>query len=418
MKKTVIILSILLLSLSLFSANAYVLNSISRTVSKIDLETGQINNSFASCGLYSNKLLITADFGYVVNSGDNNVQKFNLDSGATLATIQLENSSNPYDIVSQGNYAYVSGLFTNKVYKINLTTDQVEASCTVGTAPEGLCILDNKLFVANTGVVYPNYNPGTVSVIDLETFTEQSVIPVHLDPQYLVTTPDSMIHVVCTGNYSTESGKIDVIDKGSLTVVNTVNLGGSPANIAYVGNGNIYLGDGMGMGVYAYNYSTLEIIHGTANPLGTGGAGVYGTSDKLMILSSDYVNNSHLYVYDFNESLLHDYAVAVGAVDVKVYTPVSNQDDVAQPQTNINAYPNPFAGNVIVSCSKSGTKQISKVDIYNIKGCKVNTLVLNQSAKQWNGKDTFGKNCPTGIYFLKAQSKDNKAIVKKVTLIR
>lgn len=83
------------------------------------------------------------------------------------------------------NFAYVTGLFTNKLYKVSLTTNQVVAEVLVGIGPEGMCIAGNTLYVANTGN-YPNYSPSTVSVIDLNTFAVAASIPVEMNAQIVL----------------------------------------------------------------------------------------------------------------------------------------------------------------------------------------------------------------------------------------
>ena len=187
----VIGLTLLLTSVSLFADNLFVLNSISQTISSIDLTSQLVNNTFSTTGSYANKLAIKGNLGYVVNSGDNAIGVINLESGSLIRQIQLENSSNPYDILINNNFAYVTGLFTNKVYKINLTTNLVEGSCAVGTAPEGMLIFNNKLYVANCYLVYPNYEDASLSVIDLSSFTVATTIPVAKDPQCFALSPDN-----------------------------------------------------------------------------------------------------------------------------------------------------------------------------------------------------------------------------------
>lgn len=92
-------------------------------------------------------------------------------------------------------YAYVSsyvgrvggGSVLGSVYKIDTLSLEVKGRCTVGYQPDELCVFEGKLYVANSG----GYNPltseslgydHTVSVIDLETFTEERKIEVAPNP--------------------------------------------------------------------------------------------------------------------------------------------------------------------------------------------------------------------------------------------
>ena len=85
-------------------------------------------------------------------------------------------------------YAYVSSYVgpvnvsqdapLGQVYKIDTLTLQTVAKVTVGYQPEELAVIGDKLYVANSGgYMVPDYDH-TVSVIDLNTFTEERKIDV------------------------------------------------------------------------------------------------------------------------------------------------------------------------------------------------------------------------------------------------
>ena len=85
-------------------------------------------------------------------------------------------------------YAYVSSYVgpvnvsqdapLGQVYKIDTLTLRTVAKVTVGYQPEELAVIDDKLYVANSGgYMVPDYDH-TVSVIDLNTFTEERKIDV------------------------------------------------------------------------------------------------------------------------------------------------------------------------------------------------------------------------------------------------
>ena len=85
-------------------------------------------------------------------------------------------------------YAYVSSYVgpvnvsqdapLGQVYKIDTLTLRTVAQVTVGYQPEELAVIGDKLYVANSGgYMVPDYDH-TVSVIDLNTFTEERKIDV------------------------------------------------------------------------------------------------------------------------------------------------------------------------------------------------------------------------------------------------
>ena len=89
--------------------------------------------------------------------------------------IELET---PRSIISDENYLYISSygsaiwggpLMAGKVFRINLK-DYSYTSIGVGYQPEGMVVLDGKLYVANSGG-YNEEKDNRIDVIDLESFT-------------------------------------------------------------------------------------------------------------------------------------------------------------------------------------------------------------------------------------------------------
>ncbi|MDP8267185.1 MAG: FlgD immunoglobulin-like domain containing protein, partial [Candidatus Tenebribacter davisii] len=85
-------------------------------------------------------------------------------------------------------------------------------------------------------------------------------------------------------------------------------------------------------------------------------------------------------------------------------------------------YPNPFNPTTTISFSIAQTSSYVTLNIYNIKGQKVKSLLnekLDACTHQvmWDGKDENGKSATSGIYFYKLQtesfSKTNKMLMVK-----
>ncbi|MBT3169617.1 MAG: T9SS type A sorting domain-containing protein [Candidatus Cloacimonetes bacterium] len=421
MKKIFLLVIFGVVSLAWGSA-AFVVNSNSQTLSKIDVETGVVDNAFAVIGLYANRVVVDDDFAYVVNSGDNAIQKINLETGGTVANIAMPAYSNPYDMIIENGFGYVTGLFSASVSKINLATDEVVASVTVESSPEGMAIANGNLYVANTNLVWPNYGQGTISVVNLATFEVTTTINVEMNPQAMVVVDDK-IHVVCTGDYDVNIGKVCVIDVTSNTVENTLEIGGTPANITLAPNGNVYLGDGMGMGVYAYHSETLEITHSAENMFAVGGASIATTEDKIAVVDAgDWVSNSMVRIYAMNEEFITEYEVAVGAVHIAFDTENSSTDNYALEVMNykLNNYPNPFNPSTTISFSlTTNLHEKARIEIFNIKGQKVKTLsnlqITNSTNQQiiWNAN-----NFASGVYFYKLVVDDKTVDTKKMILLK
>ena len=80
----------------------------------------------------------------------------------------------------------------------------VDAKVAVGRNPEQLCEYGGRLFVANSGGLGYNSELGydhTVSVVDVETFTEIAKIDVALNPANILVADNGFIYLVSFGDY-------------------------------------------------------------------------------------------------------------------------------------------------------------------------------------------------------------------------
>lgn len=417
-----ILITLMLLSVSFLSAEIFILNTISQTISNLNPGTETINNSFAVTGLFPNKLATTENYIYVTNSGDNNVGKIDVVTGSILGTIQLESSSNPYDILIHAGYAYVTGLLSNKVYKIDLDTDTVVTELEVGIAPTGMTLHDNRLYVANSGVQYPHYFPGELSVIDLHEFTLLTTLAVPINPQSMIIDNNDLLHLVSTGDYESETGKISIIDTGTLEIIDTLHLTIFPTKSILTPQNRVYVADAFGGGLFAYDLPGFEIVHDcdALFPYAASALAVY--QDWLIIADAgDFNSNSVIRFFDFSEQLFDSYHAAIGAVDiVTLPQPTNVSDDLIVTPLLIEAFPNPFSDNMQIRINSDSRVTLSDLtlEVYNLKGQVIMRSELKGGSIFWNGRDSFGKLTPSGIYLLKISDGNNLIDTKKVTLIR
>ena len=139
------------------------------------------------------------------------------------------------------------------------------------------------------------------------------------------------------------------------------------------------------------------------------GLSAYKTlSDSLLfILSTEYGNGKKLY---FAKGKVSDFT--------------SEQNDLMpqKKQFLLSCYPNPFNPDTTIEFYLPQNDFVN-IDIYNIKGQKVNSLIRNQYLETGNhrvsfvGKDNFNKDLASGIYFVKFKS-ENHRFVSKVLLIK
>jgi len=405
-KRLLLLLLLAILSRILPADEIFVVNSESRTLSKIDLISGAVNNSFTQLGLTPNLLCMEQDWIYVVLSGANSIQMINRITGTTARTIFIASSVNPWDVVKEGDYLYVSGLFTDKVYKISLQSYSVVAQLSVGVSPEGLAVHGNKLYVCNTGGYASGYANSSVSVIDLDSFSVIKTIPVWTNPQALQVYEDQ-IHVVCTGNWSSVSGAVDIIDTTIDERTDRILVGGNPWSIWISPTGIGYLGEGLNSGVYHFDANTLSLINGSTNPLSPGAIMVHGSSDAIALLSANWGQNGVVYLRNTDWSPVSQYTVALVPTDLWYYQIDVETNDELMPLAQVQLYPNPVCRNGFITL-KSDITRNETINIYNLKGRKV----FSGSVQRGENRISLPQaGIGSGLYFYKLKNTVGKLVV-------
>jgi hypothetical protein len=395
------LLFLLFLWANLSSAIIYVVNSESRTISRIDTATDIVQNNFAQLGIIPNKVIVDDNFLWSVNSGDNALQKISRQTGTTLANILIESGCNPWDAVQHEGYMYVTGLFTDKVYKVNLSTNTVYGFVNVGISPEALCVYNGVLFVTNTGGYQNNYANSSVSVIDLNSFQLITTIPVSPNPQYIIES-EGLIHVSCTGNWVSTMGAVCVIDPIALQMTQTINLGGSLGNI-WVKGLQAFVSDAGGYNLYSYNADDYSIINGSSNPLSPGGSVIWGDNDLIALLYPNWGNSGKVKILHPDLTFWKEYTVGMTPTDLKFWMETSSLTTESQPNPiKVTVFPNPAQMNSEITFV-TGKAVSGKLSIYNIKGQQILSQDFTHSKAQVLAQDII-KQYGSGQYLYKITS--------------
>lgn len=213
----------------LYTRNLY--NQVNPQITK---GLGDVANDI---GLYGNKL-------YVVVNLSNKVEVLEVKTGKRLGQVDLINGR--YVTFANGK-AYVSA-YVGKVYdpnspngvvaEIDTTALSITRMVTVGRQPEELAVVNNKLYVANSGGYSPNNYERTVSVVDLNTFTETKRIDVAINLHRLKADKYGDLYVTSRGDYYNVPSKLLVVDTQTEKVKRTFDLAASNLaiddDVAYV----------------------------------------------------------------------------------------------------------------------------------------------------------------------------------------
>lgn len=255
------------------SRSLYVSMGLDDGISRVDLRDHTVYPNIIPVDDMPNQIMIKGDTAYVVCSGDDDICVIDLGQEEVISRIYCISGSNPwYMVIYQDSLIYVSNFNLHSVSKISLATGALLDEIAVGMSPEGMFLLNDKLYVANTGwddTLYI-YHPGSVSVVDLTGDTVMATIPTSLNPQYLDIDPQGEVNVVCTGDWGSTFGWVYVIDPQTDTPVDSMYTGGSPGHIRVgkSGIGHLAAGGWWTEGyIYTVNTLTEEVLHGSDNPI-------------------------------------------------------------------------------------------------------------------------------------------------------
>jgi len=268
----------------------YVLNSGGQSISVVDLLDNTVYNNVATVGTWPNQLIYKDGKLYCVNTGSNNIQIFDVDDfAAAPEVIDLGSGHNPQNMVFvDDNIAYVSCSLSESVLKVNVSNKTVLAEIDAGIGCTGIALSEDKIYASNTAydATTWGYGQGTVTVINTSNDAVSKTINVEMNPFGIGTAPDGKVHVVCTGDYWSTWGKIQVIDPATDTIVSTIEIGGSPGNLSFSEADNLAFLTVWGSGCLTYDTETLAPVNGTDNYfLGKGGSGAAADKDGNIFVS-------------------------------------------------------------------------------------------------------------------------------------
>ncbi|MCT4622188.1 MAG: glutaminyl-peptide cyclotransferase [Schleiferiaceae bacterium] len=238
---------------------------------------------------------------------------------------QISGISQPRYMVTEGNMGYVSDWADNEVKVIDLTSNTVVNSVKVGEDPENMVIHNGKLYVANNGgsIWAPALPDSTVSIIDLNTLTEENRIHLAHAPQSLQIDANGDLWVLCAGfsdwaNPSSDTeGKLFKIDVNTLTKEEFVftDLSVHPARLMINGaKDKLFFTSGLyGGELYQMNISDNALPANSFISDIFYGLGVHPTTNEIYRgYSAAFDQNGHVYRYDANGAMIDSVGAGIG----------------------------------------------------------------------------------------------------------
>ena len=212
-------------------------------------EMGDVGNDIE---IYGGKL-------YAVINCSNKVEVMDKYTAQRVGQIDIPNCRY---ISFHDGYAYVTSyagpVQLNQTYeqlgyvaKVDTATLQIVARCLVGFQPDELEVVNNKIYVANSGgYMFPNYE-NTISVIDINTFSEIKRIEVQVNLHRLRADKYGNLWVTSRGDYYYVPSRLFCIDTRTDEVIKELDIAVS----------NFHL-DGDSLYVYSaeWNYISMNNI--------------------------------------------------------------------------------------------------------------------------------------------------------------
>lgn len=188
---------------------------------------GDVGNAM---GIYGSKL-------YVVVNGSNKVEVLDADTGKRIKQIDIDN---PRCLTFYKGKAYLSsylggvGNASNPngiVAEIDTTSLKITRRVEVGRQPEELVAYNDKIYVANSGGYSPPNYESTISVIDVNAFTETKRIEVAINLHRLKIDSEGDLYVTSRGDYYETPSRLLVVDTKTETVKKSFDIGVSNLTI-------------------------------------------------------------------------------------------------------------------------------------------------------------------------------------------
>ncbi len=310
-----------------FTKGVYILNegNFTRGNSTLSFFLPDSNKVFADVfrtangrdlGDTGNDIVVHGAHAYIVVNFSDKVEVISTNDHSSIATIPFLQGANPYKISIAPNLqkAYVTNLFQASVSVFDrITFEFLTEKIDVGENPQGVAFANGKVYVCNSG-----FGSGrSVSVIDASTDQVLKTITLSDGPANIGLDSDGSVWIVCSGDYGDFAdptddtpGKLFALNPTTDEVVDSIEVGGHPGEIAFSNDGYVYVvGE---LGIIKVDTRTVEIV---ANPFIAGSfytVAVDGITNEIYVADAkDFVQNGVVRVYSPSGVALNEFEVGI-----------------------------------------------------------------------------------------------------------
>ena len=322
--------ALILLSLVSVSSSAnelIVVNGTAETLSRIDLETGQVDNDFIQLGLVPNQVICRDNFAYVINSTSADLYIIALENDSLIAEIDLGSGTNPwYGAFIDDSLMLVTNFVANTLSKVDTKNHVLLESCPIGLRPQGILVSENSSFITlnEFDPSDTTYGQGRLAKWDNSGDSILAQVDIGKNPQDLALDSDGELYVLCSGNYVDIPAYIYVVDSTNLTVVDSfycASVANTPNDIAVVSGYSGFLAGGGWFGngqVFTFDAHSNQMLHDENNPLltSTGVISVVPATDSTIFTANFYAD--YITELDSAGTIYNAYPVGDGPLSMAV----------------------------------------------------------------------------------------------------
>lgn len=307
-------------------------NQNNSTLAKYDIETGSIIKNFfrevnmRGLGDVGNDMIKYGSKLYIVMNVSGTIEIADASTGKSIRQISMKmedgSSKQPRQLIAHEGKVYVTS-FDDTVTRIDTVSLDIDGTVKVGLDPDGIEIINNKIYVANSGGLnfLDGYN-NTLSIIDISSFTVEKEIEVAVNPTNIGKDNRGNIYISALGNYTDIGASFQKITTdGRVTTIEEITSPGKFVifeNRAYIIQGSY----GNPYSVLVYDCLTEQVISDNFITDGTEVGIIHGIdvnkeTGDVIIMETDYQTPGTVYCFTKEGKLKYKIA-AIGLIPTAV----------------------------------------------------------------------------------------------------
>ena len=275
---------------------------------------GDTANDFEAYSVGGNDYIIIA---VDISSQVEIIERYTLKTVAQFPLFDGANAREPRKVLVDGTRAFVCN-FDGTVAVIDLITNTLITLVEVGANPDAMVLVEDRLYVANSGgLLYPEYD-STMTVINTSTLEVETTFETRINASGMVLDQEGEIYLISRGNYDDIPNALLRIDTETNTVLTSTEMEISAMTL--VGDW-IYFYKNDEAGIFRYNTLTEMIDPAKIVDLSTYetffGWHYDAKSEKFYgVDANGYVNSSTIHVYSQAGTLLNSFQGGLNATDL------------------------------------------------------------------------------------------------------